>query len=147
MCKYIGKDMEPGASPNGDGPELQPAKIGGRWYYSGGALGRPEVTYCDLGFRESLEEPGAYRFDLPQAGLSFVQFTAKGGEICGKPGAKVHFSGYLPVGEGVRQDRLVDVHPYGLGADRPAGRQDPPGGTGTSVRSDGAGMTRKGALQ
>ena len=147
VCKYIGKDMEPGASPNGDGPELQPAKIGGRWYYSGGALGRPEVTYCDLGFRESLEEPGAYRFDLPQAGLSFVQFTAKGGEICGKPGAKVHFSGYLPVGEDVRQDRLVDVHPYGLGADRPAGRQDPPGGTGTSVRSDGAGMTRKGALQ
>ena len=147
VCKYIGKDMEPGASPNGDGPELQPAKIGGRWYYSGGKLGRPEVTYCDLGFRESLEEPGAYRFDLPQAGLSFVQFTAKGGEICGKPGAKVHFSGYLPVGEGVRQDRLVDVHPYGLGADRPAGRQDPPRGTGTSVRSDGACMTRKGALQ
>ena len=149
VCKYIGKDMEPGASPNGDGQKLRPniSKIGGRWYYSGGALGRPEVTYCDLGFRESLEEPGAYRFDLPQAGLSFVQFTAKGGEICGKPGAKVHFSGHLPVGEGVRQDRLVDVRPYGLGADRQAGRQDPPGATRTSVRSDGACMTRKGALQ
>lgn len=143
VCKYIGKDMEPGASPNGDGPQLQPAKIGGRWYYSGGRLGRPEVTYCDLGFRESLEEPGAYRFDLPQAGLSFVQFTVKGGEICGKPGGKipVHPAAHLPVEQGLRPERLVELHPRGHGA----GRQE--GGDRTNVRTPGYDMTREGALQ
>lgn len=62
VCKYIGKDEE---------------KIGGRWYYSGGALGRPEVTYCNSSLREVERAEGAYRFDLPAAGLSFVQVTTK----------------------------------------------------------------------
>ena len=70
VCKYIGKGME--ASPNGDGA---PAKVGGRWYYSGGALARPEVTYADLELREAMAEPGAYRYDLPGAGLSFCGYT------------------------------------------------------------------------
>lgn len=34
-CKYIAKQQE---------------KIGGRWYYSGGALQRPEVEWCDVDF-------------------------------------------------------------------------------------------------
>lgn len=37
VCKYIGKDGE---------------KPGGRWYYSGGDLGHPQVTYEDINFRE-----------------------------------------------------------------------------------------------
>lgn len=86
VCKYIGKDLAP--SPNGDG--LEPQKIGGRWYYSGGALGRPQVRYTDLDLRDVAGMPGAYRFDLPQAGLSFVQFQVRGGEI----GAKL--GGYVP---------------------------------------------------
>ena len=145
VCKYIGKDMEPGASPNGDDPQLQPAKIGGRWYYSGGKLGRPEVTYCDLGFREALEEPGAYRFDLPQAGLSFVQFTVKGGEIGGESGGKVpvHPGLYLPLAEGLRSERLVELPPRRHGA----GGQERGGVGRTCVRYPGDSMTRKGALQ
>lgn len=33
VCKYIAKEQD---------------KIGGRWYYSGGGLARPEVEYTDL---------------------------------------------------------------------------------------------------
>lgn len=53
-CKYVGKEA---------------AKIGGRWYYSGGALNGPEMAYADLDMRE-LEAAGGYRFDLPEAGLN-----------------------------------------------------------------------------
>lgn len=89
VCKYIGKGME--ASPNGDDPgpdhvangDVAPAKVGGRWYYSGGALARPEVSYADLDLREAQAEPGAYRFDLRAAGLSFCGFQLEGGEDLG----------------------------------------------------------------
>lgn len=73
VCKYIGKDMTP--SPDGG---LVPEKIGGRWYYSGGNLGLPEVEYCTLDLREVEQREGAYQFDLKDAGLSFVQVTVKG---------------------------------------------------------------------
>lgn len=53
VCKYIGKESE---------------KIGGRWYYSGGALGAPEVTLCDVDIRE-LQEAGGYTFSV--AGKTF----------------------------------------------------------------------------
>lgn len=46
-CKYIGKGGE---------------KIGGRWYYSGGELGYPEVSYEDIDYSEVAELPGAYTF-------------------------------------------------------------------------------------
>lgn len=39
VCKYISKQQRADGSPG---------KIGGRWYYSGGALQRPRVTYCDI---------------------------------------------------------------------------------------------------
>lgn len=89
VCKYIGKGME--ASQNGDGPDPchvpngddTPAKVGGRWYYSGGALARPEVSYADLNIRDAMEMPGAYRFDLPEAGLSFCGYViAANSNIC-----------------------------------------------------------------
>lgn len=48
VCKYIGKDM------NG--------KIGGRWYYSGGDLVRPDVSYCCLSYMEISQSPAAYCF-------------------------------------------------------------------------------------
>ena len=53
-CKYVGKEG---------------AKIGGRWYYSGGALDGPLVDYADMDLRE-LEAVGGKCFDLPEAGLS-----------------------------------------------------------------------------
>lgn len=64
VCKYIGKDGE---------------KVGGRWYYSGGALGHPEVSYCDGDLRAMEQEPGAYSFAVKAAGLSFVLLQVKGG--------------------------------------------------------------------
>lgn len=68
VCKYIGKQGE---------------KPGGRWYYSGGALCRPEISYTDVGPRdlEALAnqgpEDGLYRFDVPEAGLSFAMLRAR----------------------------------------------------------------------
>ena len=57
VCKYIGKQ--------GD-------KIGGRWYYSGGALARPRVDYFDMAYQDALELPGAFTFAVEDAGLGFV---------------------------------------------------------------------------
>lgn len=69
VCKYIGKQTE---------------KIGGRWYYSGGALKRPKVTLVDIDFRDALEMPGAYAFTVEDAGLGFVKFCLeKGGDVDG----------------------------------------------------------------
>ena len=53
-CKYVGKEG---------------AKIGGRWYYSGGALAEPRVDYADMDLRV-LEAAGGCCFDLPEAGLN-----------------------------------------------------------------------------
>lgn len=48
-CKYIAKQQE---------------KIGGRWYYSGGALRRPEVSWSDVDFEALLQEEGAEPFQI-----------------------------------------------------------------------------------
>ena len=51
VVKYIGKEQE---------------KIGGRWYYSGGKLGRPTVTYIDdCRMSDHQDREGAYSFDVP----------------------------------------------------------------------------------
>lgn len=78
VCKYIGKQGE---------------KPGGRWYYSGGALQRPAVEFADVGPRDLdalAQEGGVYRFDVPEAGLSFALLRARpepdGGKVGGKPG-------------------------------------------------------------
>lgn len=62
ICKYIGKQQggEPGE------------KVGGRWYYSGGDLARPDVELADLDWRVAAELPGAYSFQVPEAGALFV---------------------------------------------------------------------------
>lgn len=66
VCKYIGKD--------------QGEKIGGRWYYSGGQLGRPEVTFCDMPAEDLAQEEGSYRFSVKDAGLGFVMKHYEGGK-------------------------------------------------------------------
>lgn len=66
VCKYIGKQ--------GDKP-------GGRWYYSGGDLARPEVELADLDWREAARLPGAYTFPVEEAGALFVM-VREGGEEC-----------------------------------------------------------------
>lgn len=58
VCKYIGKQ--------GDKP-------GGRWYYSGGDLARPDVELADLDWRAVAGQPGSYSFQVPEAGAVFVR--------------------------------------------------------------------------
>ena len=60
VCKYIGKDNE---------------KIGGRWFYSGGDIKKPEVILLDAAnFDDIAEQEGAYRFDVPGVAV-FVQIA------------------------------------------------------------------------
>ena len=48
-CKYIAKQQE---------------KIGGRWYYSGGQLRRPQVSWSDVDFETLLRAEGAEPFQI-----------------------------------------------------------------------------------
>lgn len=56
-CKYIAKAQE---------------KIGGRWYYSGGGLRRPDVEWCDVEF-DQLAAQGAPFMVEGLRGVQFVQ--------------------------------------------------------------------------
>ena len=82
VCKYIGKDM--GGTEVAQGATDAEVfhicgKIGGRWYYSGGDLKQPEVSYAPLEWREVAEEPGAYTFEVPEAGAAFAKVWIKQG--------------------------------------------------------------------
>lgn len=59
VCKYVGKQQKDGTA----------GKIGGRWYYSGGALRRPAVTFCDVDYAE-LEAEKHQLFEIPELGCS-----------------------------------------------------------------------------
>ena len=50
-----------------------------RWYYHGGCEGRPLVKYSDQCTRDFEQYPGAYRFDVREAGCSFIRIL-KGAE-------------------------------------------------------------------
>lgn len=84
VCKYIGKDMplnNSGAkAPFPDGP-VPSGKIGGRWYYSGGDLDRPEVELAPLDWRELAGQPGAYQFTVEEAGACFVILRERGDHL------------------------------------------------------------------
>ena len=54
VCKYVRKQDE---------------KIGGRWFYSGGKLAKPAVSYPDVEWREA-HEAGGYEFSV--GGSSYV---------------------------------------------------------------------------
>lgn len=62
-CKYIAKGG---------------CKIGGRWYYSGGKLLRPEVRPVDCTFDE-LQAAGGYCFDVPAANLQLAIIRTEAG--------------------------------------------------------------------
>lgn len=66
VCKYITKAQE---------------KIGGRWYYSGGALQRPEVEFCRVEFDQLSGIENAREFELSglSARLVSLDITASGG--------------------------------------------------------------------
>lgn len=66
VCKYITKAQ---------------SKVGGRWYYSGGKLGVPDVLWADLDMEAAAHGQEAHWFEtdgLP--GVKFVAFKVKGGE-------------------------------------------------------------------
>lgn len=79
VCKYIGKQQEDGKPGE---------KIGGRWYYSGGDLERPDVTLADLDWREAAKQPGAYTFTVEEAGALFVMVRESPPAAPGRPPAK-----------------------------------------------------------
>lgn len=69
VCKYVRKQQE---------------KIGGRWYYSGGKLQEPEVSYLDIGYREVEAMEGSYTFSVPGRGFAMYRGFCKGEECIGK---------------------------------------------------------------
>ena len=81
-CKYIGKDMEgPDAPPGGaDAPALG-GKIGGRWYYSGGRLRKPEVSYADLTVDAVADLPGGYQFSIPDAAMGMALWRGREADL------------------------------------------------------------------
>lgn len=64
VCKYIGKEG---------------AKIGGRWYYSGGKLSRPSVVYADGDFDKIAAAEGVYIYSVPEAGAGFASVEVSAG--------------------------------------------------------------------
>lgn len=63
-CKYIGKQKQ---------------KIGGRWYYSGGALGAPDIKYVDCSYYELLDaKRDVYTFEIEGANIAFALVRGSG---------------------------------------------------------------------
>ena len=62
VCKYISKSD---------------CKVGGRWYYSGGDLCLPVVSYCELTVRDLVGMDGgeSYCFEIPEAGLQICKWV------------------------------------------------------------------------
>ena len=81
-CKYIGKDMEgPDAPPGGaDAPALG-GKIGGRWYYSGGRLRQPDVSYAHLTVDAVADLPGGYQFAIPDAAMGMALWRGREADL------------------------------------------------------------------
>lgn len=75
VAKYIGKgmdgDAESGVAADCDA-DIIPGKIGGRWYYSGGALLEPQRSYMDAQLEDVRRLPGAYEFVIEDAHKGFV---------------------------------------------------------------------------
>lgn len=63
VCKYISKES---------------GKVGGRWYYSGGDLKRPTISWCDVAFDEVSVLEGAYIFEVPGAQCRMARLFVDG---------------------------------------------------------------------
>lgn len=86
VCKYVRKQRE---------------KIGGRWWYHGGKLNGPAVSYPDVEYRELAESGAGYGFAVPGAAFVIVRpERRRGGEqVCGNPCGANEEAG-RPHGEG-----------------------------------------------
>ena len=63
VCKYIGKESE---------------KIGGRWYFSGGSLRRPEASYSDTDFEAVRAECGGHEYRIERLGARCINIDMEG---------------------------------------------------------------------
>ena len=66
VCKYVSKSTE---------------KIGGRWFFHGGALRKPEVRFADLNLEELQQLRGARSFETDTlCGVNFCMVDFEGEE-------------------------------------------------------------------
>ena len=71
VCKYISKEYSKEQEFDG-GRSTPRQKIGGRWYYSGGDLKRPEIEWTDADFQAALDAEGGVSFEIEATGIQFV---------------------------------------------------------------------------
>lgn len=69
VCKYVRKQRE---------------KISGRWFYSGGKLEEPVVSYPDISYREIEALDGSYTFCVPGRAFAVYRGFDEGEKHCGK---------------------------------------------------------------
>lgn len=67
VCKYVRKQRE---------------KIGGRWWYHGGKLNGPAISYPDVTFDEVEDAEAGYRFEIP--GVAAFRIVRGGVNSCGQ---------------------------------------------------------------
>lgn len=65
VCKYITKAQQ---------------KIGGRWYYSGGTLQRPQVEFCRCDYEELLHLEGVTEFPISDVRAKLVSIEISGSQ-------------------------------------------------------------------
>lgn len=63
VCKYIAKEQ---------------TKVGGRWYYSGGALRLPEVYRCDVDYEELRAKHSNSEFTIDSLGITMLRYFQGG---------------------------------------------------------------------
>ena len=66
VCKYVRK---------------QDQKIGGRWFYSGGNLQKPSISYPPLDLSDVLQNCNSYQFEIEEANLQFAIFRDCGKDV------------------------------------------------------------------
>lgn len=82
-CKYIGKDLDAlvEAGERDQAYKMEADKIGGRWYYSGGRLRQPEVSYADLTVDAVADLPGGYQFSIPDAAMGMALWRGREADL------------------------------------------------------------------
>ena len=109
VCKYITKAQ---------------TKIGGRWYYSGGELRRPEVCTCDVDWADYEGYNGGYGFQLPELGAKCVKIEVGGdGDDAAAAVGAVEHRADDDRGDALAGALLADVEGQDGGAGRPRDAQ------------------------
>lgn len=133
VCKYIGKEMG-----GKDGAQAgTPERIGGRWYYSGGALRRPVVEWFDVDVRNFEGMPGWYVPEsYPYARFLTMRITAEG-EVM-EPYIKNTVESHTSVTAGAKRGRGVDQPLERSLREGSEGGQNRPGPSSGSCRRSAA---------